>query len=56
MKSDESQCLSGNESKLFDKSLHWEIDKNFFIHIINKHKCSIKILNYKCNYLIYNYI
>lgn len=44
------------ESKLLAKSLHWEIDKKIFIHIISKHKCSIKILNYKYNYLIYNYI
>lgn len=48
--------LSEFESKLMAKSLHWEIDKKFFIHIISKHKCSIKKLNYKCNYLIYNYI
>ncbi len=26
MKLDESQCLSGNESKLFDKSLHWSFE------------------------------
>lgn len=56
MKLDGSQCLSGNESKLFDKSLHWEMGKKFCIHIINKHKYSIKILNYKSNYLICNYI
>ncbi len=56
MKLDESQCLRENESKLLVKSLHWEIDKKFFIHIISKHKYPIKILNYKYNYLIYNYI
>lgn len=26
MKSDGSQCLSGNESKLFDISLHWSFE------------------------------
>lgn len=43
------------ESKQMAKSLFWKIDKKI-IHIIREHKYPIKILNYKYNYLIYNYI
>ncbi len=35
MKLDESQCLSGNESKLFDKSLHWSFESFITNFVIN---------------------
>ncbi|QWH92024.1 hypothetical protein EXW29_28305 (plasmid) [Bacillus toyonensis] len=44
MKSDVSQCLRGNESKLFAKSLHWEIDKKIlFISLTN---INVQLCNY----------
>lgn len=35
MKSDKSQCLRGNESKLLGKSLHWSFESfcNKFLNI-----------------------
>ncbi len=47
MKLDGSQCLSGNESKLLAKSLHWDFQKNYgqilniFLNIDITVKCGI---------------
>ncbi len=47
MKSDRSQCLRRNESKLLSKSLHWDFQKkygqilNIFLNIDITVKCGI---------------